>query len=368
MDNQLLTQFIGECASASFQRRIEFLLRSSRAIVIVGAGEEGVRFFEYLHGRGFTAQSFIDHRKELVGKALKGLPVTSFENLSTFDFSSTVFCVAYGVGSWQVVHQLRNMGITNYIDTYLIQGTPFAESFDAGRIVDRLEKYVEAYNVWADSESKFSFLSLLRYRLTGDTTALRISPDQPYYHPSVRPRQGDVIIDGGAFDGDSALSFVRYLRGETKVYSFEPAQQNYRQMVEKFMQFRLEKICRPVPKGLWSCETELKFDKAVGIEAKIDPRGEISIPVIDIDTFVNREKLHIDLIKLDIEGSELEALAGAQQTILQDKPRLQVCVYHHPDHVWQVPLLIKQMNPKYKLYFAHHTHNIWESLIYAVHA
>jgi hypothetical protein len=45
-------------------------------------------------------------------------------------------------------------------------------------------------------------------------------------------------------------------------------------------------------------------------------------------------------IKMDIEGSEIEGLLGARGLIAAEAPSLAICVYHRPDHLWRIPLLL----------------------------
>ena len=69
---------------------------------------------------------------------------------------------------------------------------------------------------------------------------------------------------------------------------------------------------------------------------------------------------------MDIEGSELAALRGARQCILENKPKLAVCLYHKPQDMWEIPLMIKEMLPEYKIYIRHHTDLLNETVCYAV--
>ena len=56
------------------------------------------------------------------------------------------------------------------------------------------------------------------------------------------------------------------------------------------------------------------------------------------------------LIKMDIEGSELEALHGdAAAPSPSGRPALAVCVYHRPDHLWRIPLLLAQLAERERL-------------------
>ncbi|GBR76374.1 hypothetical protein NO2_0935 [Candidatus Termititenax persephonae] len=53
-------------------------------------------------------------------------------------------------------------------------------------------------------------------------------------------------------------------------------------------------------------------------------------------------------LKMDIEGSELEALTGAAETIKRYRPELAICVYHRGNDLVEVPRYIKSLNPNYK--------------------
>jgi hypothetical protein len=59
-------------------------------------------------------------------------------------------------------------------------------------------------------------------------------------------------------------------------------------------------------------------------------------------------------LKMDIEGAELEALAGARAVIGQALPVLAIAVYHVQDHLWRVPLWIRALGPQYQLYLRPH--------------
>jgi hypothetical protein len=74
----------------------------------------------------------------------------------------------------------------------------------------------------------------------------------------------------------------------------------------------------------------------------------------------------ITFIKMDIEGSEPQALSGAEEIIKKQKPKLAICVYHKPEHLWEIPLYLKKIVPEYKIYIRHHTPLEYETVCYAV--
>ncbi len=73
-------------------------------------------------------------------------------------------------------------------------------------------------------------------------------------------------------------------------------------------------------------------------------------------------------VKMDIEGAELDALQGARETITRHAPVLAICLYHRPDHLWEVPLYLKGLRPDYRLYLRRYGEDCWEQVLYAVPA
>jgi len=71
-------------------------------------------------------------------------------------------------------------------------------------------------------------------------------------------------------------------------------------------------------------------------------------------------------IKLDIEGYEIEALRGARGVIDRAAPVLAVCVYHLQDHLWRIPLLLREWRSDYALFLRPHNEEGWDLVCYAV--
>ena len=56
---------------------------------------------------------------------------------------------------------------------------------------------------------------------------------------------------------------------------------------------------------------------------------------------------------MDIEGAEMDALIGATELIIDQKPVLGICLYHKFSDLWTIPLYIKKIVPEYKIYIRH---------------
>ena len=75
----------------------------------------------------------------------------------------------------------------------------------------------------------------------------------------------------------------------------------------------------------------------------------------------------VTFIKMDIEGSEMKALKGAEGIIKQQKPKLAICVYHKPEDIWEIPAYILSLRDDYKFYFRHYCYwGIGETVMYAI--
>lgn len=95
---------------------------------------------------------------------------------------------------------------------------------------------------------------------------------------------------------------------------------------------------------------------------------------IDLDSYVAQKNLpRVDYIKLDIEGSEWDALHGAAKTINRWKPKMAICVYHKPEDLWTLATYIKFLRNDYEFQFRHHPcdrkkevngNTIWSALKY----
>jgi len=158
------------------------------------------------------------------------------------------------------------------------------------------------------------------------------------------------FLDCGAYMGDSALIFEREYN-PSKIYAFEPVQDNYRCLLETIKLNNLEKII-PIDKGLGEKSCTFNF-YPLGFCSYISEDGKAKMEVISIDEFVNETNPSVGLIKMDVEGFELEALKGAKNTIRNFKPVLLISIYHNPKEFFETKQYIQDLVPSYKFKIKH---------------
>ena len=88
----------------------------------------------------------------------------------------------------------------------------------------------------------------------------------------------------------------------------------------------------------------------------------ITVNTVALDDFLSEKPT---LIKMDIEGFELDALKGAQNIIRSYKPKLAICIYHKPEDIFEIIHYIRSLEPQYKFKVKHHSGCIWETVLYA---
>lgn len=109
-----------------------------------------------------------------------------------------------------------------------------------------------------------------------------------------------------------------------------------------------------------SCVVQSDMDSKVQKSNNIDTK----INVESIDNLIYPQKVNI--IKMDVEGSEIEALLGASKTIRKYSPQLIISAYHKCDDLYQIPLIIKQINSNYRFYLRNFSFNFSEMVLIAI--
>jgi len=217
----------------------------------------------------------------------------------------------------------------------------------------------------ADEKSKKIYLGIIKYRQT------RCKKDYPFH--AVKERQyfikelmlnkNETYIDCGA-SGTSIDWFLRKCPKYKQIIAFEPDSKLFEILKERFgnnPQITL------INAGVFDTNGEILFSNTGDGSSHVitDNKQDNIICRIQTKTIDSLGLERVSFIKMDIEGAELNALKGAEKTILKDKPKLAICIYHSLEDMISIAEYIHKLIPEYKLYVRQYNF-ITETVLYAI--
>ena len=353
------------------------LARFAGRVFLYGAGSSGVAFLYFLRRVSVEPMAFIDADPEKQGRGCEGLAVIApkeaaakaggeFLVIVCINTDGKRYCKSFAealrVGGHHGVYQQRyDAGCSNVVD-YTFFRHCFAlfteEKYNAPSCSDvdlmlrHEEEIAQVHDVLADALSKEILEKILCFRLLDDTlTVPTMKQEDQYFEPEFyEPREDAVFIDCGAFNGISAETFFRR-NGEafSSYYGMEPDPANFRQLQQyaKTLSPAIQEKVHLYEKATWQAEEMVPLYALSGPGSFFAPGiGQTMVEGLPIDR-LPAEK--VTFIKMNIEGSEKEALAGAERTIRRDKPQLAIAGYHRTADLWEIPLLIRRFREDYHL-------------------
>lgn len=187
----------------------------------------------------------------------------------------------------------------------------------------------------------------------------------------IKAEKDDVVLDCGGCWGDTALFFSNEIGDNGRVYSFEFIPSNI-DIFNKNLALNpyLAKVVTIIPNPVWNTSNQKLFyiDNGPASMVSNDELKNYSgfTNTISIDDFIKKENLlKVDLIKMDIEGAELNAIQGAKETLIKYRPKLAIALYHNLSDFYTILQFLQSLNLGYSFYFQHTTIHSGESVLFA---
>jgi FkbM family methyltransferase len=366
---EVLAQGLDERFESAYRR-----LQDGDPPLIFGAARLGRSFLHHLTRIGVRPLAFCDSDPGNWGMTIEGLPVLSPEQLLgehrdalvlvaslTFESEICDFLAANGVKS------VLPLVYLNYKRPEVFVSSEYEGSFDYLFLDPTRKQLEELWTLLADDESRRVLEKLVTFRISFDKRLIRQarSSAPQYFEPGVvRLTKEEVFVDCGGYIGDTLEEFLREVNGcFTRAYVFEPDSENFRRLRARTAGLDPARVVL-VASGVYDRTGEVGFAASGSTDARVTLGQRCQIPIVALDEFfVGREVP--TFIKMDIEGAERQAIAGARRTISEHKPRLALSAYHYANDLWEIPMLVKSLNPDYRLYLRHYTNEILDTVCYA---
>ena len=210
----------------------------------------------------------------------------------------------------------------------------------------------DVYSLFEDERSKFVFENVINYKLSGRIDYLFACDDDEdaVTRELVEPLSVKNYADLGAYNGDTVRLLMSKTGSLERVIAFEPDRRNFKKLTDWAEAVEKPQISA-YKLGAWSHKDTLFFDASGNRNANLKQEGGKKLTEVEVDALDSvAGGFAPDYIKYDVEGSEYEALWGSKKTISEYSPTLLVSLYHRSEDLYKLPLLVKELNPGYKLH------------------
>ncbi|MCM1992628.1 FkbM family methyltransferase [Oceanirhabdus seepicola] len=348
-------------------------------IVLYGAGGQGQRVFKYLRNNGINPVCFCETKHEKDYKIFDVEVLSYFQLRKRFEKFILIISVLPKKAR-EILQYLEQNGEKNTVIPlcipYKIEDAFIEEEIDK----EKLEEFNLIYNLFEDDLSKKVFNKLIHFKRSGNGMNLLddIAGDSFFDDPILPKKHQYCYIDCGAYTGDTIIKFLQFngLHYE-KIIGVEMEKGNFRSLMNFINYAKLEKVglynfALDDKKGYVAYYTKSdynffnanlfrEFDQVSSIQEKklMKESGTKGIKelveAITLDELVEKEetkgcRFDNTIIKLNAMCADYKIIKGSQKLINKYKPIFIIDYGTSPEHIIDIPLLLKSINENYKFY------------------
>ena len=222
----------------------------------------------------------------------------------------------------------------------------------AETLKEHLEDFLWLYNKLTDYRSKKLLYSILNNWYTFTSEEVRKSLEYNYLQycdlDILKLDKNEIIIDIGAYTGDSISSFINEYGIDCykKIIAYEITPESIETLKNSTKYYPNIEIRK---KAVINEERKvfINLNEESFSANKVENEGEEIVEGVTLDKDLEDNPT---LIKMDIEGGEAKALLGAKEKIENNTPKLLISVYHGFEDLWKIPRMIEDMNNNYNYY------------------
>jgi len=332
----------------------EYLEKENRPVVLYGMGDGAVKLLSILAARNikpvgiFASDEFVRYNEfcSYTVKKLSDIEAEYDDFIILTAFATHIDEVRERIFSLESRHEVYVPDINVTGDVLEVFNREFYE-----KNLSRLER---VYSALSDERSRKVFSALVNFKLSGklsylaELEELRVQEEIPYDINAVKG-----FADFGAYTGDTLAEACAAYPSLERAVAFEPDTKTFK---------KLESNTKDLPISLalfnavaWNENTELELYEGAGRNTLIKdnffdsasmqkkkPRHVNAVRADNITDFTP------DLIKMDVEGCEKQALEGCIGFFKAASPVLRISVYHNNRDLFEIFEQINEIKKGYK--------------------
>lgn len=342
----------------------EMLRAETRPILLYGMGDGADKILAQFDARGICASGVFASDEFVRGHSFHGFRVLRLSEAIEQFGEDIVIVIAFASQRPEVMEKMYALDAKYTVyapDVPVVPGPVFDKSF----VREHADEMQAAFDLLADEQSRRVFLDTVRFKLSGKLQYLRDSETDKdeVFQTVLRPTGEEHFADLGAYTGDTIRELLHYTNGAfASVTALEPDRRSFRKLSAYAETLGGNVLCEQA--GAWSCDTVLHFSDQAGRQSRVSKQGR-ETQMRALDSVLDGAPC--TYLKMDVEGAEYEALAGAAQTIQRYRPKLNLAAYHRSADFFALPLAVHALCADYQLYLRHHPYvPAWDTNFYAV--
>lgn len=339
------------------------LRQSEKPIVLYGMGNGADKIIDWCEANNVKISGVFASDEFVRGQQFRGFTVERYDALKKRLGQELLVVIAFASERPEVLARFAELAKEQEVVAPHLALFEEAELVSTDWLAQHEKELQTAYALLADEQSRRVFSDTLNYKLSGkisylfDCTTQRIDDIRCL----LAPTQEETYLDLGAYNGDTIKELGELTDWHWRVaVAVEPDRRSCRKLrllAEELNERGLKVEVQEA--GIWSEQGELGFSDSGGRQSTFIGAQKCTVPVTTIDAVAAQRA--VTLIKMDVEGAELQALAGGRQTLQKFTPKLFIAAYHYDVDLFRLPLLLHELVPEYKIYLRKHPYvPAWE--------
>lgn len=338
------------------------LKNNAKPIVLYGMGDGADKVLCAFKKYGINADAVIASDDFVRGQSFHGFTVKKLSDIEReFKDFTVVLCFAS-----QLPDVMDNIFKISKLHETVVPSVPVFGNvlFDNSFITLYNNEINQAYDILEDKKSKDVYKHILKFYYTGKIDLLPpVTTDKDEaFLKILQLGSNESYVDLGAYNGDTIDEFLYYTNGYYKhITALEPNSKNFNKLKARCSDMKKTSLWQL---GAYNKNTEITFNNKAGRNSAISNSGIIT-KVARVDTVLCG--MEATYIKADVEGADYETIEGMKNTLRTFKPKLNFSAYHRFEDLFRLALLIKDINPAYRIYLRHHPYiPAWDTNLYCI--
>lgn len=212
-------------------------------VYIFGGKTLGIHLLRYFLSKKIIVKGFIDNNKNINGNKIQNTEIFLPSQIKDKDTCVIIASISY---MFEINRQLQKYGFKNiipfsFLTVYYPELNKFSQSYNGlySDYIKNKNEYKKLYKILNDKISKDTLNGLIKYRKSYDTMLFNTISQgmKNQYFEKFLSNNYDIFIDGGGYNGDTVLRFIKFNQNYKKIYFFEPDLKSFNEAKKNLIKY-----------------------------------------------------------------------------------------------------------------------------------